>query len=266
MSTKLSMRAGTKQGSKHVQLGYNNQDGYLADTFAVPAWRKRYHVGIVSDGCSGKPAFSRTEVGARLLPPYVYGRIQGLVCSGTKLEDIARVCLYPMVTEFIRTMENLVMPGNVSWPYPVPIDGREGWGAGQRFRADFMSATLLGFITDEIDLVVFSAGDGIKLVNNDLTVIDQNDQPDYPAASVNRLGGGFNVQCYKMDDVSRAAVMTDGPKELVADTVFRDALFTNQQDSPLGLQFLLNVTYNQRSELMRDDCTVVTLQKLEVSG
>jgi hypothetical protein len=254
------MRAATHQGSKHRQLHVNNQDAKLAERFAIPAWNKRFMFGVVSDGCTGFPAFSRTEVGANLLSVFSYSRVQELACAGIPIAEIPRV-LFQSVTEFIRHLANLVMPSTVHWPYPVRLKDRDGVDSATRFRLDYLAATLLGFIADGELIVTFSAGDGIILVNDDLTVIDQDDRPEYPARSIHAPGSGFQVRTYRMADVRRLAVMTDGPKDLVQERTFVDDIFAHKRGNAMGLQILLNIMFDNHPEKLLDDCTIVAFER-----
>jgi hypothetical protein len=254
------LRDGSKQGTKHVRLGINNQDARVSQSISVPAFGKQYHVGIVSDGCTGQPLFSHTEVGAHLMSLYAYRRIQELICSKLPLQQIPQV-LYPSVTEFMLDLTNKVMPSHVVWKYPIKVNDRENYSGQARFRTDYLAATIVGFISDEEDLVVFSAGDGVVLVNDDLTIIDHNDHPDYPVISVNKPSNGFVTESYKMSEVNRVAVSSDGLKQLLQNLEFRAKLFEFQGDKFHGLQTLLNVQSNNTPELMQDDCTVVTLAR-----
>lgn len=258
----IRMRSGTHQGSRHRQLGINNQDARLAECFGIPAFSKTYHVGLVSDGCTGYPAFSRTEVGSNLLVLMAYQRIQAFLCSGMKLEDIPRM-LFHSVTEFLRTLTNLMAPPNLHWPYPPALTQRKGLSPSERFRTDYLSATLLGFVTDGEDIVVFSAGDGIILMGSDRKVIDQNDRPDYPASSIDNPGRSFELQMAKLAEIRRLAIMTDGLKTLTADPAFTDRLFSHMPKNPMGVQYLLNVTFNARPEDMDDDTTAIVLDVIE---
>ncbi len=255
-------RFGTKQGSKHINLGTNNQDAREIQSFSIPTSGKTFHVGLVSDGCTGNPLFSHNEVGANLLILYAYRRIQELICSSVPIGEIPKA-LFPSCTEFLLNLTGWVIPPTIVWQYPAPIKDREEWSSQKRFRTDFLAATLLGFITDEQDLVTFSAGDGIILVNDDIEVIDQDDKPEYPAISINQPGKGFVTKHHRMDTVRRVAVMTDGLESLMKDPTFVDRMFRDKLDTPLGLQFVLNLAFKANPELMKDDCTAVTLEKIE---
>lgn len=253
------LREGTKQGTKHVRLGYNNQDAAVSQSFTIPAFGRTYHVGLVSDGCSGNPTFSHTEVGAHIGAIYSFRRIQELICARVPLAQIPQV-LYPSITEFMLDMANKLMPSHVVWNYPIMLKDREKFNGQTRLRTDYLAATLLGFIADGEDLVIFSAGDGVILVNDNLNVIDQNDKPDYPVISINSPGQGFSTTVLKMNEVQRLAISTDGLGGLMENSPeFRNRLFDHQSGQITGLQTLLNITSMQAPEHMKDDCTVITL-------
>ena len=262
MTTRIRMRRGSKHGSKHIQLGINNQDACLSESFTIAAWQKQYNVGIVCDGCTGFPAFSRTEVGSNLLALFAFTRIQEFICGGSKLQEIPRA-LFQACAEFLRDLTNKMMPATISWQYPVALPKRENWTSVQRFRADYLSATLLGYICDGETLITFSSGDGIFCVDDNYDPIEQDDEPDYLAGSINKPGAGFTEYFYLCKQVKEVIVATDGLKKLMENPEFRGKMFTNMADDPSGLQYLLNVTHKKQPELMQDDCTAVTWQQLQ---
>ena len=261
-NTQFELRRASVQGTKHIQNGWNNQDASLAESFRIDAWGKEYNIGLVSDGCTGLPAFSRTAVGSNLLVCYAYSRIQELICAGIDLKDIP-IPLFHAVTEFIRDLSQKIMPQTVNWGYlnglPKTHADRLRWSATKRFRVDYLSATLLGFITDGETIVIFSAGDGVIIVNDDVAVIDQDDRPEYPASSINAPGKGFEVQVYNVEDVQRLAIVTDGPEKLLRKPEFVERCFSHKSGNPMGLQFVFNIARRKNPELMTDDCTAVTL-------
>ncbi len=255
------MRSGSVQGVKHRQQNINNQDACLYGGYRVPSRGCSYQVGLVSDGCTGIPRFSRTEVGANLLVIFAYSRIQEFISAGLPVTDIPR-SLFQSVTEFIRDLTQRLMPGHIHWPYEMQIPDRKHYTGAQRIRADYFSATLLGFISDGETIVTFSSGDGIIVVNDDVMVIDQNDQPNYPSLSINSPNQGFDTTTYVMEDVNRIAVMTDGPSQLLEkEPSFLDKMFAHLPTNQFGLDILLKVSAKRLGHLMSDDCTAVTLEK-----
>lgn len=260
------LRSGTVQGVKHAKLGMNNQDAVLALEFAIPSWGTNYRIGLVSDGCSGIPAFTRSEVGANLLVVFCLARIQELIVGGAKMEEIP-LPLYHAVTNFLRNLANMVMPSNVYWPFPMQFTGANEYRnlqtAPQRFMTDYLAATILGFVDDGQTLVTFQAGDGVLLINDEVHIVDQNDQPDYPALSVNSPGLGFQVNIYPSAEILRIGLATDGAEELLAipDVGLLHRMFDDTPGNPMGLQYLLNRLRKQHGDKLGDDCTVLTMER-----
>src|SRR5688572_29606912 len=116
------VRAASVQGVKHVQNGINNQDAQQVHEFAVPKWKKTFRIGLVSDGCSGIPAFSRCEVGANLTVTFCVARIQQLILGGVGLREIPSL-LYHSLTDYLQIVATLTMPSGVQWAYPVKFSG-----------------------------------------------------------------------------------------------------------------------------------------------
>jgi hypothetical protein len=265
------LRTGSVMGTKHGKLGTNNQDAALTLEFGIPGWGTSYRIGLVSDGCSGIPAFTRSEVGSNLLVVYSMARIQELIVAGAKMEEIP-LPLYHAVTNFLRDLANTVMPSNIYWPFPVTFSGsnqfRNRIKAPQRFITDYLAATILGFVDDGEALVTFQAGDGVRIINDDVHIVDQNNQPDYPALSVSSPGAGFQVNTYASDTVRRIALATDGVEKLLAapQLGLPEQFFTHATDNPMGLQFLLNQLRKQYGQLMGDDCTIVTMERTNKRG
>jgi hypothetical protein len=250
----------TRHGSSHKRLNYNNQDALLSQQFTVPKTGKTYHVGLVSDGCSGNPNFSHNEVGSNLLVLYAYRRIQEYVSSGMNTKDIPN-CLFQSITDFLLTLMNLIIPNNFVWEYPFKSPKLNSSNSRNRFRDEYLAATFLGFISDGEVVVTFSAGDGIILVNEEVLIIEQNDRPDYPVLSINNPVNGFVVNEYDYVKINRIAVMTDGLKGLLSQDGFVDSIFSESKKGPMGLGVLMANKSDLYPDLMKDDCTIVALGK-----
>jgi len=256
------MRSGTVHGVNHARLNMNNQDALQTMEFSVLKWDKTFRIGIVSDGCSGIPAFTRSEVGAQLLAVYCLARIQEMIVRGTTIAEIP-IPLYHAVTNFLRELANMVMPATVHWPYPIEFTGahafRNKLKAHDRFTIDYLKATIIGFIDDGETLVTFQAGDGVIIVDDVVMAVDQNDIPDYPAP-----GGSFQTHVYDSQRIKRVALATDGIEKMlkVPGVNLSSALFEHLADRPIGLQYLLNILRKQHPDKIDDDLTVVTWERL----
>lgn len=270
-STTRVIRKGSIQGTKHAPKGINNQDSVEMQEFGVPKWGTNYRIGIVADGCTGVPAVSRSEVGSNLLTVFCTLRIQELLLAGAKPAEIP-LPLYHAVTGFLRSLTALMVPASAYWPYPIKFTGktnefRNTLKAPQRFMLDYLSATILGFVDDGETLVVFRAGDGVIIVNGEISVIDQNDTPEYPSVSVNSPGAGFEVTSHVSSEIRQLALATDGLKKLLVPgrADMPQALFggAKPKEGSLYLQFLLNRLRKSHGEFLDDDCTVLTLETFE---
>lgn len=266
MTEPYRVRMASVQGVKHVQNGINNQDAAAVHEFVVPKWNKTFRIGLVSDGCSGIPAFSRCEVGANLTVTFCVARIQQLVLGGVELAKIPSL-LYRSLTDYLRTIANLTMPSSVQWAYPVRFSGprafRNNLTVTDRFLTDYLMATVIGYIDDGTTLVTFQAGDGVIVVNDDVIVVDQNDAPSYPALAVSASSDEFDVVSYKSEEVVQLAVATDGIEELLKlpELGLPVRLFEHYAESPLGLRALLVNLCDQYPDRVSDDLTVVARER-----
>jgi hypothetical protein len=268
LAHQFRLRTGSVHGVKHAKQNTNNQDAVLAQEFGIIKWRKDFRVGLISDGCSGIPAFTHSEVGSNLMVVNCLARIQELIIGGARMEDIP-MPLYHSVTNFMRNLANTIMPANIHWPYGVEFRGSHAFrnqiDATRRFTIDYLAATVAGFIDDGETLVVFRSDDGVVAIDDELFIVDQNNQPDYPALSINSPGGGFNVSVHASADVKRLCLATDGLKELltVSELGLPGAFFQGD-DNPMSVQFALNRLRKDYGDKMGDDCTVLTRERLEV--
>lgn len=252
------VRVASIQGVKHARNGVNNQDAAQVHEFSVPKWKKTFRIGLVSDGCSGIAAFSRCEVGANLTATYCLGRIQELILDGVEVAEVPSL-LYHSLVNFLRTVSNLIMPPSVQWSYPLNFRGdhafRNELTATDRFRVDYLMATLIGYIDDGTTLVTFQAGDGVIIVDGELKIVDQNDRPNYPL-----MGGGFDATVYDARTVRRLALVSDGIEELLkrAGSDLPSRLFEHNAESLAGLRALFDGLREQYPERVDDDMTAVT--------
>ena len=267
MTTHFQVRSGSVQGTNHSKHHINNQDAVQTQEFGVAKHDKTYYTGMISDGCSGIPAFSRNEVGANLIVTYCQTQIQRLVLTGMKVADIPG-SLYPMLVTYLNIIAQATVADGTHWPYELDFPANHAFrnklGATKRFTLDYLAATAAGFIDDGETLVVFRADDGIMAADDKLFVIDQNNQPDYPALTP---GGSFAVDVFVSAEVNQLCLATDGAKELLEmdELGLPDAFFSHQPENPQGLSVLLRNLRKKHGEKMGDDCTVLTRKRLEVS-
>jgi serine/threonine protein phosphatase PrpC len=252
-----NFRSGTIPGYSHTRKKKNNQDACALNKTTISG--KEYFFGVVSDGCTGAPG-SKTEVGSILITQFIVSEIFLILSTGVKLEDLPQI-LFPRCIGFFRAIAGSTVIGSpdVMWEF---------------IRKNLL-CTILGFVMNESKLVIFNAGDGMVIVDNDIRIIDQNDVPDYLAyrlvdrtilgKSVDRLAVNFEVNIYNVSDVNRFAICTDGlTRELKkSDTHIVDLneIWKYEPTAKAGLQWWLNIQSADNS-CFEDDTTIIAFQKL----
>lgn len=245
---KIRVREATLTGSKHKRLGRNNQDsrgfgGTLVDGH-------KYLFGVVCDGCSGG---ARSETGAHLMSSFICNEIPAILQLGLPLRDVPQA-LFTRCIGYLSAVTAQTIVGD----------------ALQRtlFVRDQMLCTIMAFVMSEQELIFFSAGDGMYIVNDSCTQIDQDNKPSYlgyhlvDKAYLMVKGGilpqSFSVAHYALDEVSRFAICTDGMLPEAADSLWNWPP-EEQDEHKLAMQRSLRVLSN-RSLDFTDDCTVIAVE------
>lgn len=241
------LRGGKILGRDHARAGKNCQDGYFAVTY--PNKGKYYWIGVVSDGCSeGK----NSEIAGILLPNFIVGQVIHLLDYQVPLSKIPMV-LYPAAVRFLRGLMEL---------FPVQ---------SASFVENHLLATVLGFIVNEEEGIIFHAGDGLYLINDDFHEIDYANRSPYlgyhlvhPAHLENpNLPRTFSTIQVETGGLARLAITSDGfSKNLLG------RLMAESHEVPLGIQLWINWINGPRNPepqkgLFYDDASVVLLERVE---
>ena len=251
------VRVGGVPGQRHRIARINNQDKQQCRAFDVHD--VTYTVGMICDGCSTQePKTSHNEVGARLLSDYATFQINLLLQAGMPLKMIPEA-LYGRCIGYLDMIcrATVMGPPEALWEY---IRTR-------------LLCTLLGFVSDGRQLIRFSAGDGIFIVNDRVEIIDQNDVPAYMAyhlisrdmlgPAAEKLPRGFDTVTYDVQHLERFAMASDGLKEPQSDgsrtvpPAVIAGIWDNQPRYKAGLQYWLNGLSEEGH--FDDDCTVIAL-------
>lgn len=206
---RAEFRVGTVTGFGHGRIG--NQDCFDYFSLQINNSGKKFRGGIVSDGCTNKKLSkasggkyqSRSDVGSALLTQLAVKEIENLLIAGIPLKDIPSN-LFPRLLAGMSMLADL-FSSQVLFNRAM-------------FLERFFYCTLLGFIEDGEDLVIFSAGDGVILVNEEIFDIDQNNKPHYPVYNIlpaQTLSGvelqrEFAVKHYRSADVQKVGILSDG--------------------------------------------------------
>lgn len=241
--TLFNLKAGSVPGKDHLFRWANCQDRYRCGSFEIKG--KLYRVGIVCDGCGSADA---SEVGAALLAEFGINEVTRLIGQGVSLKDLAGE-LYRNSLCFLEKLTGLVTGEN------APLDQASG------FVGRFLLATMLGFVVSEEETLVFAAGDGFIIVNDEIERRDEDNRPHYLAYDLLDPGHypelpprrqAFDFRLLSTASVERLAVWTDGFDPALKEEIWYLA-------GSRGLQRKLNI-WGKRN-LFADDTTGITLEK-----
>jgi hypothetical protein len=184
-------------GRTHRLFSQNGQDAAFG-----AAVGPGHGYGVVLDGCGAKwrqpegawP--SRNELGALLLGQFLSARLRRLAESKQPLAD-GIAALGEQTRHFLE--------GIVAAVAPVAAER-------ERFVATRLLCTVVGFVIQPEHAVVFWAGDGAILVNDEVLSLDAGNRPDYPAHAL--LDGELRpytvLALRDRPSLYRLAVATDG--------------------------------------------------------
>jgi hypothetical protein len=237
--TLFNLKAGSVPGKDHLFRQANCQDRYRCATFEHNGqW---YQAGVVCDGCG---SLDGSEVGAALLAEFAIAETVRLVREGFSFEKLAPR-LYRNSLTFLSKLSGLVAGEQVA----------------NEFVVRFLLATLLGFVVSTEETLVFAAGDGFIIINDDIECRDEANRPRYlaydlldPAQYLDLPPRRANFECRLLPtaEVARLAVWTDGFDPALKEEIWNLA-------GPRGLQRKLNVW--SKHKLFADDTTGITLER-----
>jgi serine/threonine protein phosphatase PrpC len=238
----FTVRSGSVVGSEHLLRAANNQDKYRYSQFVVGG--RPYAVGVVCDGCSEG---QHSEVGAALLAEFLTRRAEKLLHDGFQVAEVPDL-LYHWALQFLKSLSG--------WLIGTDYNQNELTSLAK----DYLLATVVGFIVGDEHTVIFSAGDGLILVNGHASVLNQDNRPAYLAYDIlnpahlteNRVRTSFETQIYATSAIERLAIWTDGFDPALAHEL------AELSSHPRALQRKLNVWANQKR--FHDDTTGILLE------
>lgn len=228
----IRVRSAQIIGRDHALRQVNCQDShavYQSDDFIV---------GVVCDGCGEG---QHSEVGATLAATFIVTQAIALLQEDYPIQAIPEM-LYPRIIDYLDQLVSLSAPINRA-----------------AFIQHHLLFTIVGVLVAGERSVIFSAGDGMIILDDAVERIDQDNRPSYIAYHLLRddlsettLPEKFAVQY--PSDWQTLAIATDGFDESLAGEI-------QGFMHPRGLQRQLNVWSNQ-GKYFRDDATLITLERL----
>ncbi|MFQ3537002.1 MAG: protein phosphatase 2C domain-containing protein [Aggregatilineales bacterium] len=238
MALTLRVRYGQVIGRNHLLHGVNCQDGIaLVET-------RNYFAAILCDGCSEG---ARSEIGARVTAEFAAAYIGRLLAQGAPVQIIPSL-LYPAIIQFLRNFVLLVKP----------VDAPQ-------FVLDALLFTVLGTAVRAEQAILFAAGDGTLVIDNQVFQRDENNAPRYIAyhlLNASLRGNQALPETFAIYEApptwERLALATDGFEVNLLPHVW------GMQHSH-GLQRRMDDWWANEGRF-HDDATLLTLERVDVSN
>ena len=153
------VRSGLIAGREHILSHNNCQDALQVQVITINGGN--YIIGVIADGCSEG---AHSEVGAQLSVRFIIGRIQQYLQLEIPLQKIGNL----LFQDLIYFLKSIVTANQFGTPEELVS-----------FIKDYLLFTTLGCIVSDKETVIFTAGDGIIVLNDQITIIDQQNAPLY---------------------------------------------------------------------------------------
>lgn len=218
-------------GSSHKKHLKNKQDAFRLYQ------SEEITVGVVCDGCG---SCAQTEIGSALTAEFAVNYCANVFCTSAFDGQLLSDAICNFYNDLIRI---------------------SGTSSPKEFARETLLTTVVGFVLTPSDVVVFTSGDGVTVVNNEINVIDQNDRPDFLGYNIYRNKNyTFDVKKYPRNEVKRLLIATDGLIDLWSDrnpSEVLDELFSRKDffSDPAAL----STFFAERTDL-RDDTTAILLK------
>ncbi len=235
MEREIRLRSAQIIGRSHLLSGRNSQDALKTGSLEVRGQKVFY--GVICDGCSEGES---NEVGAKLASAFLGRQIEILLKQRIPLGKIPPV-LHKRMFGFLKGLL-----GKISFDAPA---------SRAVFIENNLLFTILGFIFTEDETIVFAQGDGVLVVNDEVTIRDENDRPNYIGYDLLKTSPtSFDVYRFPGALVARIAIASDALEE---ETDFVSELWGNTH--AVGLQRKVNILSRQEHRF-RDDLSVIALE------
>jgi len=233
----MNIGYGTTQGFTHRNLDYNNQDA------VITMEDKGCTIGIVADGCGSG---SNSEVGAQLGVKFILK----FILNKLQINQNWQINLKNEIQNYSRGITELHL------------------GSLNNFVKDHLLYTIIGFVKEGGKLTIFSCGDGVIIIDNETTIINQDNRPKYVNNELlGEEGGEFVFQELRYTGQS-ILIGSDGVEDIIegirkgeitdyssiTDFIEDISNYNNPIKIPKFLQ-----SYS-RNGVLRDDCTLIMLK------
>ncbi|MDJ0897902.1 MAG: protein phosphatase 2C domain-containing protein [Xenococcus sp. MO_188.B8] len=198
MQIPFELAVGSVRGREHLRLERNNQDAYAI------LRNEQYTVAVVCDGCgSGQYSEVGAQIGARLT---IESLTRALSSQSSKGNPISSDRLLEQVRQdLLRQIDNLAQAMGGNWLQTLK---------------DYFLFTIVGVVITSTDILVFSLGDGVIIINGkeiDLGSFPGN-APPYLAYELSAIAPNHRLRSHSLpplEQVESILIGTDGVRELI---------------------------------------------------
>ena len=234
---------GIVPGRGHILDASNCQDALSSIAFESDG--KAYITGVLADGCGGG---KHSEVGAQLAVQFIPREIRRLVENGLPLEHIPNL-LFEHLMHFLKTIA-------AAYHFADLVELAH-------FVNHHLLFTVLGFIVGPEQTLVFAAGDGIVIINDDIHLRDQHNAPAYIGyhlidrrylgEDATLLPRAFDLYTIPTASLKRLAIGSDA---WIEEQALLDQVWGLK--SPAGLQLQMNRWSSARH--LKDDASIIVVE------
>jgi hypothetical protein len=198
---KFEIASGSIVGRKHRHIYQNNQDGYdyIRNELVT--------IAVVCDGCSsGK----HSEVGAKLGAKLVVKVIADQLKEESQTEIVSKI-----TPEFWQKISEKVVKQLRQITETLTIDQ-----SLTQIVNDYFLFTIVGVVITPLETVIFSVGDGVIALNDEIKIVGEEYQNKPPYLAYNLCNYSEEVELeihYQIptEQVSSLLIGTDGVKDLI---------------------------------------------------
>lgn len=260
-TTTWTVQHGVKMGHYHRDQFNNGQDAAGSFVFDDAGGRiGEWVCGFIADGCgSGK----HSEIGANQSVRVALRQMHHLMMQGYPAAAIPGL-LFSDILQYIN--RNVIDNCLSAFDY----------GERAELVADYWLFTALGVIMSDNLGVIFHAGDGVISLDDDLTILDQNNAPTYLGYACIPDPDKFNIAeqfipkefttiTFDPREIDRLMIASDGftnhTDALLRDPELPDSLHGQQwgRKGKIGLKLWMNTRSNKG--YFNDDCAIITVER-----
>ena len=198
MQIPFELAAGSVRGREHLRLERNNQDAYAI------LRNEQYTVAVVCDGCgSGQHSEVGAQIGARLTIKSLTRALSNQFSKGNPISF--HELLEQVRQDLLRQIDNLAQAMGGNWVQTLK---------------DYFLFTIVGVVITSTEILVFSLGDGVIIINGqeiDLGSFPGN-SPPYLAYGLCETVSNHGFRSHllpPLEQVESILIGTDGVRELM---------------------------------------------------